>query len=117
MLNNNQYIFGIHAVIEALEAAKEIDKLYIKKDLNGELAQRLVVLARQRQVPVLRVPVERINRITRKNHQGVLAVVAAVSYCRLEQVVPMLYDNGENPFIIVLDGVTDVRNFGAIART
>lgn len=111
------YIFGIRAVTEAIEAGKEIDKIFVKKDLNGPLSSELLALARQYEVPVQRVPVERINRITRKNHQGVLAMLSAVTYHKLENLVPMLYEDGVLPFIVVLDGITDVRNFGAIART
>ena len=111
------YIFGIRAVAEAIEAGKEIDKIFIKKDLNGSLATALLALAKENKVPVQRVPLERINRITRKNHQGVLAMLSAVTYHRLEHLVPMLYEEGMLPFIVVLDGITDVRNFGAIART
>ena len=111
------YIFGIRAVTEAIEAGKEIDKIFIKKDLNGSLATELLALAKENKVPVQRVPLERINRITRKNHQGVLAMLSAVTYHRLEHLVPMLYEEGMLPFIVVLDGITDVRNFGAIART
>lgn len=111
------YIFGIRAVAEAIEAEKEIDKIFIKKDLNGSLATELLALAKENKVPVQRVPLERINRITRKNHQGVFAMLSAVTYHRLEHLVPMLYEEGMLPFIVVLDGITDVRNFGAIART
>ena len=111
------YIFGIRAVAEAIEAGKDIDKIFIKKDLNGSLATELLALAKENKVPVQRVPLERINRITRKNHQGVLAMLSAVTYHRLEHLVPMLYEEGMLPFIVVLDGITDVRNFGAIART
>ena len=117
MTENKTFIYGLHAVIEALEAGKDIDKILVKRELNGELLGTMLDLARQLQVPVQRVPVERIDRITRKNHQGVLATLAAVTYYRLEQVIPQLYDEGINPLVVVLDGVTDVRNFGAIART
>ena len=81
------------------------------------MASELLALAKENKVPVQRVPLERINRITRKNHQGVLAMLSAVTYHRLEHLVPMLYEEGMLPFIVVLDGITDVRNFGAIART
>ena len=116
-MEKNQYIFGIRAVIEAIEAGKEIDKIFIKKDLNGDLAGELFTLVKERGLVTHRVPVEKINRITRKNHQGVVAMLSAVSYCRLDDIVPQLYEEGKLPFIVVLDGVTDVRNFGAIART
>ena len=68
-------------------------------------------------IPVQRVPIEKINRITRKNHQGVIAFLSAVTYYKLDDVVPVFYEEGLNPFVVVLDGITDVRNFGAIART
>ena len=116
-MEKNQYIFGIRAVIEAIEAGKEIDKIFIKKDLNGDLAGELFTLVKERGLVTHRVPVEKINRITRKNHQGVVPMLSAVSYCRLDDIVPQLYEEGKLPFIVVLDGVTDVRNFGAIART
>ncbi len=112
-----KYIFGIRAVIEAIEAGKEIDKILIKKDLSSELAEELLKTAREHKVMVQKVPIEKINRITRKNHQGVLAFLSAVTYHKLEYVVPQLYEDGKTPFVVLLDGLTDVRNFGAIART
>ena len=116
-MDNNDYIFGIHPAIEAIESGRTIDKLFIKKDLHGDLAIRLCHLAKERGIPVQRVPVERLNKITRKNNQGVVAQIAAVAYCRLADIVPTLFEDGVLPFILVLDGITDVRNFGAIART
>ena len=116
-MEKSDYIFGIRAVIEAIEAGKEIDKIMVKKDLQGDLAQELFAAARQVGAPIQRVPVERINRITRKNHQGVVAFLSAVEYYTLDSLVPELYEAGQVPFVVLLDGVTDVRNFGAIART
>lgn len=116
-MEKNDYIYGLRAVMEAIEAGKEIDKIFIAKDLQGELASELVSLAKANRVVMQRVPVERINRITRKNHQGVLAMMSAITYHRLDHLVPELYEAGILPFIVLLDGVTDVRNFGAIART
>ena len=116
-MEKSDYIYGIRAVMEAIEAGKEIDKIFIAKDLQGELAAELIGLARQNHVVMQRVPLERINRITRKNHQGVIAMMSAITYHRLEHLVPELYEAGMLPFIVVLDGITDVRNFGAIART
>ena len=117
MIDKTQYIYGIHAVIEAIDAAKDIDKILLSKTLNPEVAQDIIERARQLHVPVQRVPVQKIDRITRRNHQGVLAMLAAVTYYRVEDLVPQLFDQGANPFVVVLDGVTDVRNFGAVART
>ena len=117
MIEKDQYIFGIRAVIEAIQSGKEIDKLLIKKDINGELISELFALVKEMHIPVQRVPIEKINRITRKNHQGVIAFLSAVTYYKLDDVVPVFYEEGLNPFVVVLDGITDVRNFGAIART
>jgi len=117
MIDKTQYIYGIHAVLEAIEAGKDIDKIFLSKTLNDDTARDISDKARQLRVPVQRVPVQKIDRITRRNHQGVVAMLAAVTYYRVEDLVPQLFDNGENPFIVVLDGVTDVRNFGAVART
>ncbi len=117
MIDKTQYIYGIHAVLEAFEAGKDIDKILLSKTLNDETAREISDRARQLGVPVQRVPVQKIDRITRRNHQGVLAMLAAVTYYRVEDLVPQLFDEGENPFVVVLDGVTDVRNFGAVART
>lgn len=111
------YIFGLRAVIEAIREGKQIDKLFIKKDLSGELASELFSLMREHHIVGQRVPVERLNRITRRNHQGVVAMLAAVEYHNLGQLVSTLYDEGVLPFVVVLDSITDVRNFGAIART
>lgn len=116
-MDSNEYIFGIHPVIEALEGGRTVDKLYVKKDLNGELAARLIKLSKTYGVPVQRVPQERLNKITRKNHQGVIALMSEITYHRLDQLMPMLFEDGALPFILVLDGITDVRNFGAMART
>lgn len=116
-MESTDYIYGIRAVMEAIEAGKDIDKIFIKKDLQGDLANELMALVRRHRLLALRVPIEKINRITRKNHQGVVAILSAVPYTRVGELVPQLYDEGILPFVIVLDGITDVRNFGAIART
>ena len=103
-MEKSDYIFGIRAVMEAIEAGRDIDCVMVKKDLGGDLANELFALIKQYGIVTRRVPVERINRITRKNH-------------RLDNIVPMLYEEGRLPFMVLLDGLTDVRNFGAIART
>ncbi|MDR1938139.1 MAG: 23S rRNA (guanosine(2251)-2'-O)-methyltransferase RlmB [Tannerellaceae bacterium] len=116
-MKENEMIFGIHAVIEAVQAGREIDKIIVKRDLQGELSKELFERLKGRDIPVSRVPAERLDRLTRKNHQGVIAFISAVTYRHLEDVVPFVYEQGKDPFIVLLDGVTDVRNFGAIART
>ena len=113
----NEMIFGVRAVIEAIEAGKDIDKILIKKDIQSELSKELFAAVKGTKIPVQRVPIERLNRITRGNHQGVIAYTSAVSYQQVEQIVPLLYEAGKMPFLVMLDGLTDVRNFGAIART
>jgi len=110
-------IFGIRAVIEAVEAGKEIDKVIVKRELQGDLFKELSAVLSAHNISMQKVPVERINRFTRKNHQGVIAFLSAITYEKIEDIIPFLYEQGKNPFILVLDGLTDVRNFGAIART
>ncbi|KGL50040.1 Putative TrmH family tRNA/rRNA methyltransferase [Porphyromonas cangingivalis] len=116
-MKDNEMIFGIRAVIEALEAGEEIDKIFLKRESNSALMNELTTALGTRRVPIRRVPVEKLNRLTRKNHQGVIAYKAATTYYHLDQVIPALYEAGRDPFIVILDGITDVRNFGAIART
>lgn len=110
-------IFGIRAIIEAVEAGKEIDKVLVKRELQGDLFRELSAVLKEHEIPMQKVPVERIDRITRKNHQGVIAFLSAITYEKVEDIIPFLYEQGKTPFIVVLDGITDVRNFGAIART
>lgn len=117
MLEKDDYIYGIRAVIEAIEAGKEIDKVMVNRDLRGDLIRELMGVIKSHGVVVQKVPAEKIDRITRKNHQGVIAILSAVTYESLDNIVPMIYEEGRMPFIVLLDGVTDVRNFGAIART
>jgi len=116
-MKDNDMIFGIRAVMEAVLAGKEIDRLLIRKNLQGELVKELYSAIKERHLQAQLVPVERLNRITRKNHQGVVAFISAVSYHRMENIIPSIYEQGRDPFIVLLDGITDVRNFGAIART
>jgi len=110
-------IFGVRAVIEAIQAGKEIDKILIRRDMTNDLSRELFSALNGMEVPVQKVPLEKLNRITLKNHQGVIAFISPVAYQRIEDIVPGIYEEGRMPFIVVLDGVTDVRNFGAIART
>ena len=117
MIEKNEMIFGVRAVIEALDAGKEIDKILIKRDMQSDLSKELFAALRGRMIPVQRVPVERIDRITRKNHQGVVAFVSPITYQLTEDIVPFLFEQGKSPLLLMLDGITDVRNFGAIART
>ena len=117
MLKENEMIFGIRAVIESIQAGKEVDKILIKRGLQSDLSRELFAIIRDTNIPLQRVPQEKLDRLTRKNHQGVIAFISAITYQKLEDIVPFLYERGKVPFIVLLDGVTDVRNFGAIART
>lgn len=110
-------IFGIRTLIEAIQEGKEIDKVFIQKGLRGDLYPELYQLIKDRDIPYSLVPPEKLNRFTRKSHQGVVAFISSITYHNIEQLIPSLYEEGKTPFILVLDRITDVRNFGALART
>lgn len=103
--------------MEAINAQKDIDKILVDKEVNNELVKELLKLAKQERIPVVRVPDGKLNRITRKNHQGVVAHMSAIQYASLDNVIEECFSKGIAPMILVLDRITDVRNFGAIART
>jgi 23S rRNA (guanosine2251-2'-O)-methyltransferase len=115
--SKTDFIFGIHTIEEAIRSGKEIDRVLIRKGLNGELFQAFFALVRENNVPFQYVPAEKIDRITRKNHQGVIAFLSEVTYHNIETIIPAIYEGGEVPLILILDGITDVRNLGAIARS
>jgi len=114
---SDDFIYGIRSAIEAIRAGKEIDKVFIRQGAKSELANELFGLIRKEKIPYQFVPVQRLNRITQKNHQGVITFLSLISYYTVEQILPGVYESGENPFILVLDQISDVRNFGAIIRT
>ena len=116
MSKKSEIIFGIHPVIEAIQSGKVLDKILIKSQIPRDTVSELAGLARRYEVPLQYVPVEKLNRITGKNHQGVIAFLSLVEYHNIEQLVPMLFEQGKVPFVIILDSITDVRNFGAITR-
>lgn len=116
-MEKSDYIFGLRAVMEAIEAGKSIDKVLLRRDLGGELAKELLDKTKEYDIVVQRVPAEKLNRITMKNHQGAIAILSPVGYHRLDNLIPALYEEGRTPLLLLLDGVTDARNFGAIART
>jgi len=113
----NQMIFGLRPVMEAIDAGREISKVLLRKGLDGGTYQKLIVELSKNDIPSQIVPVEKLDRVTRKNHQGVIAFVSPVEYVRIENLVPSLFEKGEIPFIVVCEGVTDVRNVGSIARS
>lgn len=114
---SNQLVFGIRAVIEAIDSGKEIESLFVQRGLGGGLFMELRALVKEHNIVFQQVPIEKLNRITRKNHQGVIAVISPITYYKIEDLLPHIYERGETPLLLMLDGVTDVRNLGAIART
>jgi 23S rRNA (guanosine2251-2'-O)-methyltransferase len=111
------FVFGIRTVIEAVNQGKTINKVLIQKGLTGELIKELLVLLNKHDVLIQKVPVQKLNHMVKKNHQGVIAMISPVAYHELDWVIQGVYEKAEDPFILVLDRVKDVRNFGAIART
>ena len=114
-MSSNDFIYGRKPVLEAIEAKRRFEKLLIAKGSNffSELKQ----VAEEYQIPLQVVPEQKLNRITRKNHQGVIGYVGYVDYQQLENVLATTYEQGETPLFIALDGITDVGNMGAIARS
>lgn len=116
-MDKNDYIFGIRAILEAIEAGKSIDKVLLRREIGGDLAKELIEKVREYDIVMQRVPLEKLNRITMKNNQGAIALLSPVGYHKVDNVIPQLYEDGKTPLAVVLDGVTDARNFGAIARS
>jgi 23S rRNA (guanosine2251-2'-O)-methyltransferase len=114
---STQFIFGFHPVAEAINSGREINKILLRKGMKGENINDLFQKIRDMGIPYQFVPVEKLNRITRSNHQGIIAQLSLIEYKSLEEMVQRTWEDGRDPFILVLDRVTDVRNFGAIART
>jgi 23S rRNA (guanosine2251-2'-O)-methyltransferase len=116
-MDETTQIYGIRAVIEAIKANEPIDKIYIQKGLHGSLSKELEGLVRKAGIQSSYVPLEKINRLTQNNHQGVVATISPVSFLSLEALVEQVLSQNESPMFLLLDGVSDVRNFGAIIRT
>ena len=111
------FIYGLRTVMEAISSGQPVDKVLIRNQLKGELFQELFASVRGQGIPFQFVPTGKLDGITRKNHQGVIAFLSPVDFCRIEDVLPGLFEQGQNPFLLILDGLTDVRNFGAVLRT
>jgi 23S rRNA (guanosine2251-2'-O)-methyltransferase len=116
-MHKEDYIFGTRSVIEAIKNGRSIERVLIRKGLDNALFSQLFRLIKENDISFQFVPLERINRITRKNHQGILAFLTAVEFADIETILPGIYEAGVDPFILLLDQITDVRNFGAIVRT
>ena len=110
----NNMVFGIHPVLELIRSQKEIEKVYIQGGTRSPEIAEIANTCRANGVPVQFVPIEKMNRLTRKNHQGVVAFICPIEYQPLEKVVQMVFEDGRDPFVLMLDRVTDVRNFGAM---
>lgn len=117
MKKNNSLIIGIRPLIEAIHAGITIDRILIQRGLKGELIDELMVLVKSHRFGYQYVPLEKLNRVSRKNHQGILAFISPIEFPSLNTVIMNLFESGVDPKIVLLDGVSDVRNFGAIARS
>lgn len=111
-----EIVFGLHPVMEAIKSGQEIDKILVQKNVNDQLREVLDE-ARHFQVPVQKVPPEKLKRVTGKNHQGIIALMSAISFASLDHVIQTAYQKAKDPFLLMCDHITDVRNLGAIART
>jgi 23S rRNA (guanosine2251-2'-O)-methyltransferase len=113
----DNFIFGLRPVIEAIESGKEFEKVFLQTNLTSPVAKELQRLLRENNILYQYVPLEKLRRITPKNHQGVVAYVSEIAYHKIEDILPFLFEKGKNPLILILDEITDVRNMGAIVRT
>ena len=113
----DQFVYGVHPTLEVLESGKEIEKILIKRASKDDNLKKIIRIAKDRNIPFTEVPDEKFLKFTRKNHQGVLCFISLVQYSSIENVIQDAFNKAEDPFIIALDRVTDVRNLGAIART
>lgn len=116
-IKQSSLIIGRQPLVEALQSGKSIDKILLQKNTAGDIINTIRQLSREKNIPIQVVPVEKLNGMTKANHQGVLAFVARVTYMDLQQVIDHVVSKGELPLFLMLDGVTDVRNIGAIARS
>lgn len=116
-MEKSELIYGTRAVLEAIRAGRQIEKIFLQAGLNNDLIKELVQALKDHDIPFSWVPVEKINRLTGKNHQGVVGYLSAVQYASMQQIIDHAYSEGRVPFLLLLDRITDVRNFGAVART
>lgn len=114
---SGDFVYGINTVAELLNAGKPVEKIFVKKDIKNIQVGDILKEAYARKIPVSKVPVEKLNRITRKNHQGIVCYIAPVTYAHTDQVLFETFERGRQPLFLILDQITDIRNFGAIART
>lgn len=117
MKKEEETIYGIQPIMEALSIGRSMNKVFIQKDIHNERIREIISILKQREIPFHFVPKEKLNRLTSKNHQGVVALGSAIDFLSIENILPEIFETGELPLIAILDGVTDVRNIGAIARS
>lgn len=116
-MKDDNYLYGRHPILDAIKADTPISKVFLQQGTTGDFEKELRQLTRERDIPVQHVPKDKLNRMMRGNHQGVLALVAPMQFSQLDALLPFLYESGTTPLVLLLDGVTDVRNLGAIARS
>jgi 23S rRNA (guanosine2251-2'-O)-methyltransferase len=116
-MKKETYIYGIRPTIEAMKAGKELEKIFLQNGLKGDGFREMFNLIKELEIPFQFVPVEKLNRLSRQNHQGVIAYVSEITYQLVEDLVPFVFEHGRIPLFLILDRVTDVRNVGSIART
>lgn len=110
-------IYGTRAVMEAVEAGKEIESIFIQQGISNPLMNELRTLLKKNQITYKPVPPEKINRMVRGNHQGVVAFISMITYHNIEDILPALFEKSKVPLLLICDHITDVRNFGALARS
>ena len=110
-------IYGLRAIIEAIHSKEPIDKVFLQKGLRGELYRELEGLLRKEGINSSYVPSEKLNRLTKNNHQGAVATISPIAFYELEQLVESVMETTKTPLFLILDQLSDVRNFGAIIRT
>ncbi len=116
-MSSSSTIYGRNPVVEALDNNLQIEKVFLQSNLHGEFEVLIRNKCKKRDIPLTKVPSRKLNDLSKSNnHQGVLAFISPVEYTKVDKLVPQLIEEGKVPLIIVLDGVTDVRNMGAIAR-
>ncbi|MEM9338672.1 MAG: 23S rRNA (guanosine(2251)-2'-O)-methyltransferase RlmB [Bacteroidota bacterium] len=117
MNKSSSLVYGLRAVLETIKSGQHLERIFLQKNLKGDVVKELMYEIHRSGTPLSKVPVERLHKLTKKNHQGVVALSSPIQYHTIEYLVPEIYEKGESPFFLILDEITDVRNFGAIARS
>ncbi len=117
-IKNEQLIYGRNPITEALDESRHFDRIFIRDNLRGDFEKEIRQACRERDIPLKRVPLIKLDKLSRnKNHQGVVGIVSPLRYADLDDIIPFVYEQGESPFILVLDNIQDIRNVGAISRS